>query len=119
MSQKIGACGANRTRLRRNTTPLFENYTHFTRNTRIEKPCLVIFYASWCAFCKQLEPIIASVRKEIPILVVNGNDREMMEKYGVKGYPTLYWMKPGQKERRYYGYRKRKALLKAFQQFSQ
>ncbi|KAG8369092.1 hypothetical protein BUALT_Bualt15G0114200 [Buddleja alternifolia] len=61
-----------------------------------KKDVLVEFYAPWCGHCKSLAPIyekVASAFKQEEDVVIANVDadkyKDLAEKYGVSGYPTL------------------------------
>ncbi|KAF3334549.1 putative protein disulfide-isomerase A6 [Carex littledalei] len=68
------------------------------------KDVLVEFYAPWCGHCKSLAPIyekVASVFKLDEHVVIANLDadqhKDLAEKYGVSGYPTLKFFPKGNK----------------------
>lgn len=66
------------------------------------KPCLIDFYADWCAPCKMVSPILEELQKEyegkIDIYKVNTEEeQELAGMFGVRSIPSLLFVpKEGQ-----------------------
>lgn len=59
-----------------------------------DKPVLVQFDASWCAFCRKLQPVMDSFRKAkegvVEVYKVNADaDGDLMRSYEVRTLPTM------------------------------
>ncbi len=65
------------------------------------KPTLLEFYATWCPHCQRMMPVIAELKDEMDgranIIQIEGDDNPgMMDRFGVKGYPTFILYKDGE-----------------------
>lgn len=65
-----------------------------------ETPALVDFWASWCAPCRAIAPIVDEMAQEytgkLRVVKVNVDDNPATPgKYGVRGIPTLILFKGG------------------------
>ena len=82
-----------------------------------EGKVLVDFYSTHCGPCKMLGFVLGEVAKEVAedIKIVKLNfdlNKEIIEKYGVDGYPTMVLFDKGQEVRRMKGLQQKPAILK-------
>ena len=77
-------------------------------------PVLVDFWASWCAPCRMLSPLVDQVAEEesgVKVVKVNvDQEQELAETYHVMSIPTLIVFKNGQEVKRSMGYIPKEAV---------
>ncbi|NGX37918.1 MAG: Thioredoxin [Chlamydiae bacterium] len=78
---------------------------------------IVDFYGPWCPPCKRLTPVLESLSEEmkgkVTIVKVNiDSSPNLMEKYEVRGVPTLIVFKDGKEKKRAVGYQDKSAVKK-------
>lgn len=94
----------------------------FKKSIGSEIPTLVHFYATWCAPCKLMTPILEQIEVEL------GNNLNIVEidvetkkkvarRYHVKSLPTLLLFKNGKPLWRQYGMIKKKDIQAAIKEF--
>jgi len=62
-----------------------------------ERPCIVDFYADWCAPCKMVEPVLQELAEDydgkIDIYRVDtGSEQELAAAFGIRSIPSLLFV---------------------------
>jgi len=88
---------------------------------KAEEPVLVDFWATWCAPCKMIAPIIESVADEfkgkVKVGKVNVDENNGVSvKYGIKGIPTLLLFKSGEIREQVVGVTTKDAITRMIEQ---
>eukprot|EP00398_MALV-I-01_sp_L67-1_P000200 gene200-98_t len=70
-----------------------------------DEPWMVEFYASWCGHCKQLAPEYEKAAKALKGIVNLGavEDQNVMQEFGVQGFPTIKFFGDSSKPDDYQG----------------
>lgn len=83
---------------------------------RAGKPVLVEFWATWCAPCRMLAPVLAEIADErsadLTIVKINYDEHPAVgQKYSVRGLPTMVLFRDGEPVRSFVGARPKAKLL--------
>ncbi len=80
---------------------------------------LVEFYAPWCLYCRnQRIELIEFEESDIWIGIVDGDESpNLIQKYGIDGYPTFVLLKDGQEVTRFDGFHDKSKLLNRLMEF--
>jgi len=80
-------------------------------------PKLIEFYSKTCGPCKMLSFVLKDISKqkpEFPIYIIDFDEnRELKERLGVKGFPTMLFFKDGKELSRLEGLKQKPAIIKA------
>lgn len=81
-----------------------------------DKPVLLDFWASWCAPCRMVSPLIDEISNEVTTAKVGkiniDEQPELASAFGVMSIPTLAVMKNGKVVKSMVGVRPKSAILK-------
>jgi thioredoxin 1 len=89
-----------------------QNFTHQTKN----KVVLVDFWASWCAPCRMMAPVLNEVASELSDNLYVGKvdieeHQSLAQKYMVRSIPTLILFKNGVEINRFVGVKAKDFLI--------
>jgi thioredoxin 1 len=95
-----------------------KNFQHQTKN----KLVLVDFWASWCAPCRMMAPVLNEVANELTgnshVGKVNIEEyQSLARKYQVRNIPTLILFKNGREVNRFVGVKNKEFLLQQISKF--
>jgi thiol-disulfide isomerase/thioredoxin len=83
----------------------------------LKKPAFMLFKADWCGHCNEFKPLWnelindSKLKKKYNFMTIDSNDEKEVQKYNIKGYPTLL-LKKDDKIIEFDGTRDRDTLIK-------
>ena len=85
-------------------------------------PCIIDFYADWCAPCKKVEPILKELAKEykgkIMFYKINtDNERELAITFGINSIPTYFFISANGNLQYFSGALPRESFIKVIEEF--
>ena len=90
---------------------------------RSDRPVIVDFWASWCAPCHAMAPILRDLAAEFDDRVIFAkvdveNNRDLASQFKIKNIPTLVFFKDGKEWDRLSGIKSRNELRKYLEKLS-
>ena len=80
-----------------------------------DKPVLLDFWASWCAPCRMVSPIVDEIAEETPAIKVGkvnvDEQRELAAQFNVMSIPTLVVIKDGKIANQMLGARSKQEII--------
>lgn len=85
-----------------------------------EKPVLVDFWASWCAPCRQVAPVVERIAEEydgaVKVAKVDVDaEGELAARFGVSSIPTIAFFEPGERPRALVGAMPKETIESTFE----
>lgn len=62
------------------------------------EPQLVLFYTTWCGYCKMIKPAWERLQNEFPDKVIGidaDKSPDLKNAFGARGYPSIFWAPRG------------------------
>jgi|SRR3989344_2480634 len=69
--------------------------SYFTKYHGLDKIVVILHYTNWCAYCQQIQPVWAEIKKElasnpsITNVIMLENNEDVNKTFGIDRYPTI------------------------------